>query len=85
MPYILGNVTQQDGTTTSPCLDFQVKCLNKPHIDPVIAHVPPSFFVSVPQDEYLLEITSATGGVSTVVAQALSAVGGGVIVDVTVE
>lgn len=84
MPYILGTVAQQNGTATSPCLDFQVKCLNKPHINPVIAHVPPSFFVSVPQDEYILEITSPTGGVSTVVAQALSAVGGGVILDVTV-
>jgi hypothetical protein len=85
MPYILGTVSEATGrNTSSPCMSFQVKCLNKPHINPVIAHVPPSFFVSVAQDEYILEITNSSGLSKTVVASALTPVGGGVVLNVAV-
>ena len=82
MPYILGRVTQKTETSSTPCMNFQVKCINKPYINPVICYVPPSFFVGVPQDEYVFEITSNTGVSTTVVASALSAVGGGVVLNV---
>ena len=76
MPYIIGKVTKKSGTTSSPCLDFQAQCVNKPYINPVITHAPPYFYITVPKDEYVLEVTSGSGGVATKVAKVLSDFGG---------
>ena len=76
MPYIIGQVTQQTNGVSSPCMTFQVQCVNKPYIDPVITYAPPYFWVTVPKDEYVMQVTSATGGTGTGVAEALSDFGG---------
>ncbi len=76
MPYILGTVSQQNGGNTAPCMSFQVECLNKPGITPVINHIPPYFWVTVGVDEYVLKITSGTGASQTAIASALSETGG---------
>lgn len=75
MPYILGQVTQQTEGNSAPCMDFQVQCVNKPYINQVITHAPPYFWVAVPKDEYVMQVTS-THGSATAVAAALSDFGG---------
>ena len=74
MPYILGTVTEVTETTSggAPCMDFQVQC-NKPI---TITYAPPHFWATVPQDEYVMEITTASGGSTTAVAKALTTFGG---------
>lgn len=73
MPYIIGQVTHQSADGSSPCLDFQVQCVNKPI---TITHAPPYFWATVPQDEYVMEVTTDTGGSATAVAKVLTTFGG---------
>lgn len=73
MPYILGQVTHLNESGSSPCLDFQVHCVNKPI---TIVPAPPYFWATVPQDEYVLEVTTDTGGSTTAVAKVLTTFGG---------
>lgn len=70
MPFIVGHVTQQG----APCLDFQVECVNKPISN--FTYAPPYFWITVPQDEYVLEVTSSTGESGSAVAKALTTFGG---------
>lgn len=74
MPYIIGQVNHLDDTGSSPCMDFQVECVNKPVSN--ITHAPPYFWVTVPQDEYILEVTTSTGESATAVAKVLTTFGG---------
>jgi len=76
MPYILGQVTHNNADGSSPCMDFQVQCVNKPQINTTITRSPPYFWVTVPQDEYVMEVTTDTGGSATAVANALTTFGG---------
>ncbi len=76
MPYIIGQVNQASGGTDTPCMDFQVICLNKPAAFNNVTYAPPKFWVTVPQDEYLLQVVSADGGTAQAVAKALTTFGG---------
>lgn len=76
MPYIIGQVSETSDGTQSPCMDFQVFCTNKPAIENNITYAPPKFWVTVPQDEYQLQIVSANGGTAQAVAKALTTFGG---------
>jgi hypothetical protein len=75
MPYIIGQVTQKTNGASAPCMDFQVQCVNKPYINTVISYAPPYFWVPVPKDEYVMQVTSSAGS-GTAVAAALSDFGG---------
>jgi hypothetical protein len=76
MPYIIGQVTQSTAGANAPCTNFQAQCLNYPYLDPVITYAPPYFFVSVPKDQYVIQVTSPSGGVASAVASVLSDFGG---------
>jgi len=54
-------------------MNFLVQCLNKPI---TITHAPPHFWATVPQDEYVMQVTTAAGGSATAVAKALTTFGG---------
>jgi hypothetical protein len=74
MPYILGTVTEMtENNDIIPCMDFQVQCLNKPI---TITSAPPHFWVTVPQDEYVMQVTAASGATATAVATVLTTFGG---------
>jgi hypothetical protein len=76
VPYIIGQVTQVTNSVSSPCMAFQVQCVNKPYINTAITYAPPYFWVTVPQDEYVMQVTSSTGGSAQAVAKALTTFGG---------
>lgn len=74
MPYILGTVSElTESNGSAPCMSFQVQCLNKPI---TITPAPPYFWATVPQDEYVMQVTTADGSTATAVVKALTTFGG---------